>query len=507
LNRASSDGLPQAAVSWSWSIETVDRTLNLYNTASRRKEAFSAPDNRVEMYCCGPTVYNFAHIGNLRTYIFEDVLKRALLSAGFSVKHVVNITDVGHLTSDADEGEDKMEKGALREGRSVWEIAAAYTAKFMANIRDLNIAPPDLWPKATDHIPEMVAMIGTLIDKGYTYTTADGIYFDTSKFPAYCDFARMDPESLRAGARVDMGAKRSPTDFALWKFSPSGATRQMEWESPWGVGFPGWHIECSAMSLKYLRQPLDIHCGGMDHVRVHHTNEIAQAEAATGTPFVRFWLHGEFLTLDAGKMAKSGGGFITLDTVKERGVDPLAYRMFCYSAHYRSPLAFSWEGLEGAAQSLANMRKLTGVLATEPGAGSARVSEVLQPFYAALDDDLNMPKAMAALWDIARSKDIAPADRKAAIAIADRVTGLDLLKIQVNRGAECWDESHTIKLVMTPAGAAGIDAQVVFQKINQRRSARATKDWASADVVRKELAALKISVRDLPDGSTECTLT
>jgi len=247
----------------------------------------------VSMYCCGPTVYNTAHIGNLRTYISEDVLVRAIRACGHTVKHVMNITDVGHLVSDADTGEDKMEKGAAREGKSVWQIAEHYTQEFRANMKALNINEPSVWAKATDHIPEMIALVKTLQDKGFGYRTADGIYFDTSKFPAYRDFAQLDIEGMDAGHRIEMGDKRNITDFALWKFSPANEKRQMEWESPWGLGFPGWHIECSAMALKHLGQPLDIHCGGTDHIRVHHTNEIAQTEAATGTQFSRcmvsFW--------------------------------------------------------------------------------------------------------------------------------------------------------------------------------------------------------------------------
>jgi cysteinyl-tRNA synthetase len=481
----------------------VTQQLALFNTASLSKEAFAPAGDEVQMYCCGPTVYNFAHIGNLRTYVFEDVLKRALLSLGYKVKHVVNITDVGHLTSDADEGEDKMEKGAQREGKTVWQIAQAYTDKFMENIRDLNILDADIWPKATDHIAEMIALVQQLIDKGYTYTTADGIYFDTARFPAYCNFARLDPESLKAGARVEMGEKRNPTDFALWKFSPTDVRRQMEWDSPWGKGFPGWHIECSAMSLKYLRQPLDIHCGGMDHVRVHHTNEIAQTEAATGKPFVRFWAHGEFLTLDAGKMAKSGGGFITLDTVKQKGIDPLAYRLFCFSAHYRSPLAFSWEGLEGAAQGLNNLRKLAFELPGNNGGVDAVVlSTILQPFYAALYDDLNMPKAMAAVWELLRGKTQDSALKRAAAQRIDDILALDLFRKAADSSVVTCDSSGTVKVVL-PAGAA-LSADEVIRRVYARREARKAKDWAAADAVRNELAGMKIALKDLPDGTTEC---
>ena len=468
------------------------------------------------MYCCGPTVYNYAHIGNLRTYIFEDVLKRALLSLGYKVKHVINITDVGHLVSDADTGEDKMEKGAKREGKSVGDIAAFYTQKFMENIRDLNIREPDLFPRATDHIPQMIAMVQGLERKGFTYRTGDGIYFDTTKFPAYGDFARLDPASIRAGERVDMGDKRSATDFALWKFSPAGVRRQMEWESPWGIGFPGWHIECSAMALAYLPQPVEIHCGGTDHVRVHHTNEIAQAEGATGKPFVQYWLHGEFLVIDKGKMAKSGGNFVTLESLAAKKNPPLAYRLFCFSAHYRSPLAFSWEGLKGAAAGLANLRRSLTAGAAAPEAAGKESAErtlecvlerVLEKFYAAVYDDLNMPQAMAALWDMVRDEKTALGDRRAAAACADEILGLDLLKPAEKEAVESFpgERGTTIRLI---AGHMLVDAekQAIVEKVRQRQRARLEKNWAMADTLRKELIQLGAAAKDLPDGTVEVTL-
>jgi cysteinyl-tRNA synthetase len=458
------------------------------------------------MYCCGPTVYNYAHIGNLRTYIFEDVLRRTLLACGYKVKHLINITDVGHLVSDADTGEDKMEKGAKREGKTVWDIAAHYTQKFMDNLRDLNIQKPELFPRATGHIPQMIAMVGELERKGFTYRTNDGIYFDTIKFPAYAAFARLDPASIRAGERVDMGDKRSPTDFALWKFSPPGSKRAMEWASPWGTGFPGWHIECSAMALAYLKQPVDIHCGGTDHVRIHHTNEIAQAEAATGRPFVRYWLHGEFLVIDKGKMAKSGENFVTLDSLAAKNIPPLAYRLFCFSAHYRSPLTFSWDGLAGAAQSLENIRKAFGSHTpsvqepVEPGS----VDIMLENFYAAVCDDLNMPKAMAALWEIAHNEKIGRAARCAAAARADEILGLDLLKQETGRPIENFagEKGIAIKL-MSSRPLIDTEKQAIVDKVRQRQAARAAKDWAMADVLRKELAALGATVKDCPDGTAE----
>jgi cysteinyl-tRNA synthetase len=494
----------------------MKKELFIYNTATRSKELFTPLHDTVGMYCCGPTVYNYAHIGNLRTYIFEDVLKRALVDRGYKVKHVVNITDVGHLVSDADTGEDKMEKGAKREGKNVWDIAEFYTKKFMENICDLNILSPDLFPKATGHIPQMIAMVVDLERKGLTYRTKDGIYFDTTKFPAYAAFARLDPDSIRGGERVDMGDKRSPMDFALWKFSPAGAKRQMEWESPWGIGFPGWHIECSAMALAYLPQPVEIHCGGTDHVRIHHTNEIAQAEAATGTQFVRYWLHGEFLVVDKGKMAKSGDNFVTLDSLAAEKIPFLAYRLFCFSAHYRSPLAFSWEGLRGAAAALANLRRsLAGLSTGSPEKGALekdaavpeRVEGLLEKFYAAVYDDLNMPQAMAALWDIARDETTAPALRRAAAARADGILGLDLLKPVAEEAFESFTGEKGTSIRITAGRVmSGAKKEAIVEKVRQRQRARAAKDWGAADTFRKELSGLGAAVKDLPDGTVDVRL-
>ena len=311
--------------------------LRLFNTLSRSKEDFQTIEqNKVKMYCCGPTVYNYAHIGNLRSYFFEDILKRVLLYNGFEVYHVMNITDVGHLVSDADEGEDKMEKGASREGKSVWDIAAFYTEAFKKDIAMLNILPPSVYCKATDFIKEQIEMIQCLEKKGFTYTTGDGVYYDTSKFEGYGKMALLDIEGLEEGKRIEFSSeKKNKTDFALWKFSPKGQKRQMEWDSPWGVGFPGWHIECSAMSRKFLGDTFDIHCGGIDHVPIHHTNEIAQSEGCTGKKFVNYWLHGEFLIEDKGKMSKSAGEFLRLQTLVDRGYSSIDYRYFLLMTHYR----------------------------------------------------------------------------------------------------------------------------------------------------------------------------
>ena len=484
--------------------------LHLYNTATRAVEPFEPLHSPVGMYCCGPTVYNYAHIGNLRSYIFEDVLKRALTAFGFTVKHVVNITDVGHLTSDADSGDDKMEKGAAREGKSVWDIAKFYTDAFMRNIKDLNILPANVWPKATDHIADMIAMVSRIEQRGFTYKTGDGIYFDTTKFPEYANFARLDAESIMAGARVEMGDKRNPMDFALWKFSPKDAKRQMEWQSPWGMGFPGWHIECSAMSLKYLPQPLDIHCGGIDHVRVHHTNEIAQVEAATGKPFVKHWLHGEFLVMDTGKMAKSAGNFITLDTLVEQGINPVAYRLFCFSAHYRSPLTFSWDGIKAAAQSLKNLKKLAAD-ATEACAPASvdekMVDALLGGFWSAIAEDLNMPRAMAALYEVLRDQSAGKREKYVAVMQADAVLALDLFAPESEGFVREVTGADGRKIRIVAARQLANDrADEIVRKVRDRRAARAEKRFADADAVRNELKSANIEIKDLPDGTTECVV-
>lgn len=333
--------------------------VKLYNTLTRNKDEFAKNvDQEVGLYTCGPTVYNFAHLGNLRTYIFEDILKRTLLYNGYQVKHVMNITDVGHLTGDMDMGEDKLELEAAKEHKSAWEIAEFYAKAFKEDLASLNVIEPSIWCKATDNINEQIELIKILESKGFVYQTSDGLYFDTSKFPAYNKLSHLNLEELKEGARVERNdEKRNPTDFALWKLSPSNSGRQMEWDSPWGVGFPGWHLECSAMSLKYLKGELDIHCGGVDHINIHHTNEIAQSEAATGEKFFDYWLHGAFLNIAGGKkMAKSEDNFLTLKTaLSDKGIDPLAFRYACLMTHYRKPMEWSGEGITNASNGLRHL--------------------------------------------------------------------------------------------------------------------------------------------------------
>ncbi|NCT00245.1 cysteine--tRNA ligase, partial [Candidatus Parcubacteria bacterium] len=376
--------------------------LSLYNTLTRKKEPFKPMlPGEVGLYTCGPTVYNYAHIGNLRTYLFEDFLKRVLEYNGYRVKHVMNITDVGHLTGDMDMGEDKMEKGAAKEGKTAWDIASFYTDAFRHDIQALNIQDPDIWCKATDNIPEQIEMIKQLEDKGYTYKTSDGIYFDTSRLRDYNKLSHLPLDMLKEGARVEKNEeKKNSTDFALWKFSAPNAKRQMEWSSPWGVGFPGWHIECSAMSLKYLHGQLDIHCGGIDHINVHHTNEIAQSEAATGKKFFNFWLHGAFLNISGGKkMAKSDDNFLTLEnSLVKKNISPLVYRFATLQTHYRKPMEYSEKNILQAQAGYNSLLNQVASLAEDEGGVVNK--EYQQKFLAAINDDLNMPQALAVTMSV-----------------------------------------------------------------------------------------------------------
>jgi cysteinyl-tRNA synthetase len=450
--------------------------LKLYDNYTRSLRVFEPlQPGLVRLYTCGPTVYDYQHIGNFRTFLFEDVLKRVLEWNGYRVVHVMNITDVGHLVSDADEGEDKMEKGSRRTGRSAWEIARLYTEAFLDDMRALDIEPPTHLPRATDHIREQIEFIADLEKKGYTYRTSDGVYFDTSKQPDYGHLARLDKAGLEAGRRVDVGEKRHPTDFALWKFSPSGEKRQMEWDSPWGRGFPGWHIECSAMAQKYLGDYFDIHCGGEDHIAVHHTNEIAQTEARVGTRLANFWMHGYFLLEGETKMAKSAGEFLRLKSLTDRGYDPLAYRYLCLTAHYRSQLNFTWGALDGAATALERMRRGFQAL---PEGGTPDPGYV-ERFTAEVDDDLNLPRALALAWELLRGDVVEQRATRATLAAFDRVFGLRL--------AEWQPRQEAVPQTIQALSAA-------------RQAARAARNWAEADRLRAELNAAGWEVEDRPDG-------
>ena len=410
----------------------------LTNTLTRKKEKFEpiSPPN-VGIYSCGPTVYFNAHIGHMRRYVGDDILKRLLLASSYQVKHVMNITDVGHLTSDDDSGEDKIEKSAKETGKSAWDIAKFYESQFFSSTDSLNIIRPDTVARATDHIKEQIALISQIEKNGYVYKTEDGIYFDTSKLGNYGALAG-GKEGIKAGARVDVAGKKSPTDFALWKFSPSKEKRQMEWESPWGVGFPGWHIECSAMSMKYLGETFDIHTGGVDHIPIHHTNEIAQSEGANGKAPVKFWIHHEFLKVNGQKMAKSLKNIYTVDDVVKKDFDPISLRYLFLTAHYRDTLNFTWESLTSAQNALNKLRsqllalresRQRTILSKEK---EGKMEEVRQAFTQALSDDLNTPRGVAIIWDMFKSN--IPAEDKYDLALSfDEILGLSLNKVSTTK--------------------------------------------------------------------------
>jgi cysteinyl-tRNA synthetase len=466
-------------------------SITLYNTMTRSKDQLAPLEGpNVSLYTCGPTVYNYAHIGNLRTYVFEDILKRALIYRGYEVNHVMNVTDVGHLVSDADDGEDKMALGAQREGKTVWEIAQFYWDAFRKDIELLNIIEPTVWCRATDHIQEQIDQVQILEEKGFTYTIDDGVYFDTSKLTDYGKLARLDIAGLRAGARIEVTqGKRSYTDFALWKLSPKDSKRLMEWESPWGMGFPGWHLECSTMAMKYLGEHLDIHCGGIDHIAVHHTNEIAQAESALGHEWTKCWMHGEFLTMAktedsaGGKMSKSSGEFLTMEVLTTKHqYDPIAYRYFLLGAHYRQQLAFSWEGMDAAASALGRIKRV--VLDAREGYSSQEqpIAECIEEFDAAVIDDLNMPRALAAMWKTVKTTTASPGEIYATLLQMDRVLGLGFAD-------------------MAPPDADTSDAEI-DALVEARTAARSSKDYARGDEIRDQLIDMGVEIMDSPEGTT-----
>lgn len=455
--------------------------LTLYNTLSRKKETFEPlSDNMVTMYNCGPTVYNYAHIGNLRGYVNANLLRRTLEHHGYNVRQIINITDVGHLTGDSDEGEDKIEKGAAREKKSVQQIIDFYTNAFLADLEALNIDTDEIYkfPRATEHIPEQIALIQRLEEKGFVYQTSDGIYFDTAKFPDYGALAGLDIEGLKSGARVEVNPeKRNLTDFALWKFSPPGEKRAQEWSSPWGTGFPGWHIECSAMAMEYLGETLDIHTGGIDHINIHHTNEIAQSTAATGKPFSRFWLHHEFVNVQDGKMAKSEDNFIRLETLREHGFGPLDYRYLLLLAHYRSPINFSFESLAAAARALSRLIHIyAGLEKNEKAKPSHFYSE---QFFGAIDDDLNSPAAIAVMWNLTRDESVPDAEKRATLDLFDTILGLNLAE-QAERLRDIPED--------------------IVELAEERELEKQSKNYTRADEIRKQIMDAGFSIKDTKSG-------
>ena len=445
-------------------------TLKLYNTLTRKKEVFKPiKKEELKLYSCGPTVYWYQHIGNLRTYIFSDILKRILIYNKYKVKHVMNVTDVGHLTSDADEGEDKIEKAAKKEGKKAKDIANYYLEIFKEDFKKLNIIEPKIWCKATEHIKEQIELIKILEEKNYTYKTSDGIYFDTSKFKDYSKFARLDIKGLEAGKRIDFGEKKNKTDFALWKFSEKPGVRQQEWDSPWGIGFPGWHIECSAMSSKYLGKHFDIHTGGIDHIPVHHTNEIAQSVCAFGKkPWVNFWMHGAFLSFKEGKMSKSKGKILTISELEKKRFNPLIYRYFCLTTHYRKRLIFSMKNLEAAKNSF---ERLKNIISEIKDKGINR--KYLKEFEKAINNDLDMPNALQVLWKLVR--DEKAKGKLGTIKKMDEVLGLDLLK---KEEIEIPDK--------------------VKELVKKRNKLRNKKDWKKADELKNKAIKKGYTIIDTP---------
>lgn len=445
--------------------------IKLYNTLHRFKEEFiSIKPGKVAMYSCGPTVYNYQHIGNFRTFFFEDILYRVLLYNGYDIKYVMNITDVGHLVSDQDEGDDKMEKSAKELGKSVWELSKYYTDVFFKDRELLNILPPDIYTKATDYIEEQINMVKCLDEKGFTYKTSDGIYFDTSLLKDYGKLAKLDIEGLKEGARIEFSnEKKNITDFALWKFSPADEKRQMEWDSPWGTGFPGWHIECSAMSKAVLGTHFDIHCGGIDHIPIHHTNEIAQSEACNGEKFVNYWLHGEFLDLANEKMSKSTGKFITLQTLIDKGYSPMDYRYFLLTAHYKRKQKFTFEALDSARNGYNHLKSkvinFNSAAEEVRDATSQERADYTKSFLEKINDDLNMPEAMAVLWEVVKDNSLNSGEKLELIYDLDKVFGLELEKAEEEKADVIPDE--------------------IRELANARSEAKSNKDFKKADELRE----------------------
>lgn len=479
--------MPHAWLSPSEAPAEGPRELSFFNTLTRSKQQLKPiVPGQIGVYCCGPTVYDYAHIGNLRTYLFEDALLRTLRQAGYSVKHVMNITDVGHLQSDADEGEDKMVLAAEREQRSPWEIARFYEQEFVRDCAELNILRPNVVARATEHISDMISFIRALEQRGVTYEVDGNVYFDVSTFPNYGALRSQAISEVAVFNRVETDArKRNRADFVLW-FSQSKFHRQiMKWESPWGVGFPGWHIECSTMASKYLGSNIDIHCGGIDHISIHHTNEIAQSESCFGHLWVNIWMHGDFLVLDKGKMSKSEGTFLRLQTLRDGGFKPLHFRYLCLTAHYRSSLRFSWDALDSARRGLENLYKRVIALRLAPSARVedsravfASVARYRKEFWAALADDINLPVALSTLWAVVKDSGLDAASKLTLVEEFDRIFGLALMHA---KGPELADD--------------------IMALIREREQARAVGDWVTSDRIRDDLAVRGVMVKDTKHGT------
>ena len=476
----------------------------LYNSATRKREEFvpNHPDI-VKMYTCGPTVYHFAHIGNLRSYIMEDILDRYLRYSGYNLKRVMNITDVGHLTSDADEGEDKMLKGAKREHKTVMEIAKFYTDAFFDDCKKLNIRTPDVVEPATNCIDEYIKIISRLMDTGYAYFAGGNVYFDTSKLEKYYVFNDFNEEDLAVGVREGVEEdpnKRSKNDFVLWFTKSKFEDQALKWDSPWGVGYPGWHIECSGISMKHLGEDLDIHCGGIDNAFPHHTNEIAQSESYLGHKWCNYWMHVLHLNTNDGKMSKSKGEFLTVSLLEEKGYDPLAYRLFCLQSHYRKSLVFSWENLDNA-QTTYN-KLIAKIAALKPGEGEIEqeaVDALRARFKAALDNDLNTSLAVTCLYDVLKYK-TNDATKLFVLGDFDSVLSLSLLEKADKKREELKKQAVTAGQ-FTIVSESGESDPAVEAKIMARQDAKKARNFAEADRIRDELKAAGIEVTDIPHGA------
>ncbi len=457
--------------------------MKLYNTLSRKIEEFTPQDSEeVKMYTCGPTVYDYTHIGHVRKYINDDVLRRVLESNGYGVRHVMNITDVGHLASDSDEGEDKLEKGAKKFGKSVLEVAQFFEKDFWQSIDAVNIKRPTIVARATEHISDQIELIQILEEKGFTYKTRQAIYFDVSKFPEYTKLSGQKLDEKKVGVREDVvvdAKKRNPQDFALWFFTVGRfADHALRWQSPWGEGFPGWHIECSAMSMKYLGATLDIHTGGIDHIPIHHTNEIAQSEAASGVEFVKYWVHHAFLLVDDHKMSKSKENFYTLDDLREKNISPMAYRYLTYQTHYRTEMNFTWKSLRAAQQALDRIYEIAQSFPSSVGSGCIDYD---RDFTEAVNTDLNMPKAVAVLWEMLRSKND-DKDKAASLYMMDEILGLQI-KEQV-------EAMRTVP-------------EAVLELVKEREEMRRQKLYLQSDQLRKKIEDMGYVVKDRDEGKTQ----
>ncbi len=460
----------------------------LYNTMTRNKEEFiPANKNKVGMYTCGPTVYNYAHIGNLRTYIFEDALKKSLEYVGYKVKHVMNVTDVGHLQSDGDEGEDKMALGASREHKTVWEIAKFYEDAFFEDCKKLNVKRPTVVCRATEHIEDMIKFVQKLEERGYTYESNGNVYFEIDKFEDYTKLANLSIDELEAGSRIEIDPnKKNPLDFVLWFTNSKFSNQIMQWDSPWGRGFPGWHLECSTMSIKYLGENIDIHCGGIDHIPVHHTNEIAQSEAALGHKWVNYWVHGEFLVLDGGKMSKSSGDFLTVSKLEEEGFSPLDYRYFCLQSKYRKQLVFSFESLKDAQNGYKALKKKIGTILTNIdetySMNKELISRYQEKFKTQISDDLNIANAFTVLNEVIKDGGLNNKEKAFLVEDFDKVFSLNLMTIEKE--------------------AIEVDEKLINHLIEERNIARKEKNYKRSDEIRAQLLEMNIEVLDSKEGTS-----